>query len=492
MRTAAVAIGLLGLAQGAALDRRAVLEDCLSQAKTSIDAVGSKDWDLDTRPFNERLAYKPEVVAVPTTAAQIQSAIACGKKLGYKVTPKGGGHSYASYGLGGEDGHLVIQLDRMFAVKLDDKTGKATVEAGARLGHVAAELYAQGKRAISHGTCPGVGISGHALHGGYGLSSHTHGLALDWVEGMNIALANGSLVHASATENSDLFWGMLGAGSNFGVVTSFEMNTFAPPANLTWFVVNLPLKKDKAVAALEAIEDFTMNDMPAELNMRVFGTSRMTQLEGNFFGSKADLETTLAPLLNKTGGSLVQATETDWLGSLQHFATMSLNQTHPHNEQENFYSKSLELKGLSGDSAKNFVDYWFSHAKNDTKSGFWYFQLDLQGGKNSAVWKADQKLSSYAHRDKLYILQFFLRGTSDAIPQTGFDLVDKWTSTVTAPLKAEEWGMYINYPDITLNRTTAQQMYYAQNLPKLQELRTEFDPAELFYYPMAITPASKA
>jgi FAD/FMN-containing dehydrogenase len=145
-------------------------------------------------------------------------------------------------------------------------------------------------------------------------------------------LANGTLVHSSAAENSDLFWGMLGAGSNFGVVTSFELKTFAPPANLTWFVANLPWKKETSVAALEALEDYTLNTMPAELNMRIMGTQRMTQLEGTYHGNKAELQDALAPLLAKTGGNILATGTTDWPGSLPHFATMSLNQTHPHNE----------------------------------------------------------------------------------------------------------------------------------------------------------------
>jgi FAD/FMN-containing dehydrogenase len=177
-----------------------------------------------------------------------------------------------------------------------------------------------------------VGIAGHALHGGFGLSSHTHGLALDWIVGLNVVLANGTLVHCSAEENPDLFWGMLGAGSNFAVVTSFEMSTFAPPANLTWFVANLPLKKENAVAGLEALQDYTLHTMPAELNMRVVGTQRNTQLEGIYYGNKTELQAALAPLLNRTGGNILQSGTTDWPGSLQHFATMSLNQTHPHNE----------------------------------------------------------------------------------------------------------------------------------------------------------------
>ncbi|KAH9901752.1 putative glucooligosaccharide oxidase [Xylariomycetidae sp. FL2044] len=490
--TSSVCLGLLAtLVQGAVLDKRAALADCLATSSTALDVEGSDDWNRDVAPYNERMKFTPAAIAVPMSVEQIQATVTCGRELGYKVTPKGGGHSYASLGLGGEDGHLVIELDRLHTIKLNNETGTVWTESGARLGHLAAELYAQGNRAISHGTCPGVGLSGHILHGGFGMSSHSRGLAMDWVEGLTMVLANSSVVHASATENPDLFWAMLGAGSNFGVVTSYDLKTFEPPANLTWFIANLPWKKNNSVAALEVLEDYVLNTMPAELNMRVFGTKASTQLEGVYQGDRAGLEAALQPLFDKAGGNILQAKTTDWIGQLEHYATTALNQTTPYTQQsETFYGKSLELKGLSGKAAENFVNYWQDIAKS--QSLFWYFQMDLQGGKNSAVWNADPNLTSYAHRDKLYILQFYIRANSVDLPAEAFPFIDDWASTTTAPLAADDYGMYFNYPDTSLNSTMAQQMYWGKNLPKLQQMKAELDPEGLFYYPGSITPAVPA
>jgi FAD/FMN-containing dehydrogenase len=119
------------------------------------DVRNSTDWKNDVRPFNNRLKWTPVAIAVPSTAAHVQGAVNCGAQLGLKVNPKSGGHSYASFGLGGEDGHLVVELDRMYNVTLDNSTGVARVQGGARLGHIATQLYKLGGRAFSHGTCPG-------------------------------------------------------------------------------------------------------------------------------------------------------------------------------------------------------------------------------------------------------------------------------------------------------------------------------------------------
>ena len=78
-----------------------------------------------------------------------------------------------------------------------------------------------------------VGLGGHVLHGGYGMSSRTHGLALDWVDSMTVVLANASVVDCSATVHPSLFWAMLGAGSGFGIATEFRFRTYEAPEIMT-------------------------------------------------------------------------------------------------------------------------------------------------------------------------------------------------------------------------------------------------------------------
>jgi FAD/FMN-containing dehydrogenase len=163
------------------------------------------------------------------------------------------------------------------------------------------------------------------------MSSHLHGLALDWIVGMTVVLANATAVHCSETENADLFWAMRGAGSNFGIAASYEFSTFAAPASVTWFSASLPFTKANGAAGLAALEDYVKNGaMPPELNMRIFASSYFTQLEGQFFGDAAGLSNALAPLLAKTGGSIQQSQTTGWLDALTHYANGQLDVTHPY------------------------------------------------------------------------------------------------------------------------------------------------------------------
>lgn len=145
------------------------------------------------------------------------------------------------------------------------------------------------------------------------------------------------------------------------------------------------------------------------------------------------------------------------------------------------------MKGLNGTAAKAFSDYWFNQGPKNTRN--WWFQLDLHGGSNSAVTNGDHSMSSYAHRDKLYLIQFYDRSFFGAYPSNGFSFLDNWVSNTTASMARSDWGMYINYADSRLDRTFAQDAYWGQNVPRLQAIKAAVDPNELFYYPQSIKPA---
>ncbi|KAK3326201.1 hypothetical protein B0H66DRAFT_471750 [Apodospora peruviana] len=496
MRSHPSLFALVGLASilpaaiASPFDKAEALAECLSKSSVPADDIGSPDWKLDAAPFNLRLNFTPVGIVVPTTPQHVRDAVACAAKIGVKANAKCGGHSYGSFGLGGEDGHLTIEMDRMNKVVLDNATGIATVEGGARLGHVAAELYDQGKRAFSHGTCPGVGVGGHALHGGYGVSSHTKGLALDWMVGATVVLANSTMVNCSETENADLFWAIRGAGGSMGIVTEFRFKTFLVPETVTFFVAPVQWRTEaQALTGLQAVQDFVLDDMPAELNMRLFIASRFTNLEGLFYGDKAGLQAALAPLIKKTNATLALATQGGWLDQVKHFGNgVNVDQTHPYNYHETFYSSSLYTNSLNETQMKAFVGYWFKVAKTNKRD--WYVQIDLHGGNTSAIAKADAESTSYAHRDYLFMYLFYDRVDKGAYPTEGFAAVQNFVSNVTDTMPKSSWGQYINYPDPRMDQQTAQTNYWGQHLPRLQSIKKAVDPDDVFHYPQGVLPAA--
>lgn len=159
-------LGSLICVQAYSLAMSTTIEQCLTGAFVPIVSPASSEFALLAQTYNSRLTYKPAYMILPTTTAHIASAVGCAKSFGVKVQAKSGGHSYASFGMGGQDGSLIISLVNFQGISVDG-AGVASVGAGVRLGNLAVGIFNQGGRALPHGLCPAVGIGGHASHGGY-------------------------------------------------------------------------------------------------------------------------------------------------------------------------------------------------------------------------------------------------------------------------------------------------------------------------------------
>ncbi|GCE50310.1 FAD/FMN-containing dehydrogenase [Thermosporothrix hazakensis] len=133
---------------------------------------------------------------------------------------RSGGHGIS--GRSTNVGGIIIDLSRLNKIEvLDAATRRVRIEPGARWMDVAAALAPYGW-ALSSGDYGGVGVGGLATAGGIGWLARKHGLTIDHLRAVEMVLADGSVVRASDKENPELFWAVRGAGSNFGIVTSFE------------------------------------------------------------------------------------------------------------------------------------------------------------------------------------------------------------------------------------------------------------------------------
>jgi FAD/FMN-containing dehydrogenase len=163
------------------------------------------------------------VVIQPVIVADIQSAVLWAQEHSVDLAVKGGGHSTA--GTSSSEGGLVIDLSRMTHVSIDVPSKTITAQGGATWKEVDEAGAAHGLATVG-GTVNHTGIGGLTLGGGYGWLSGQYGLTIDNLRSARVVLADGSLVTASETENPDLFWGLRGAGYNFGVVVEFTYQAY--------------------------------------------------------------------------------------------------------------------------------------------------------------------------------------------------------------------------------------------------------------------------
>jgi FAD/FMN-containing dehydrogenase len=162
----------------------------------------------------------PLAVVYPKTASEISSIVKLAAANNLKVQGKSGGHSYGNFC--DPNGGIIVDLKHFQKFEIDTKTWFCKVGAGTLLGDLTKRMYEPHRRAMAHGTCPQVGIGGHATIGGLGPSSRLWGAALDHIEEVEMVVANGDIIRANEKINSDIFWAVKGAGASFGVSYDFS------------------------------------------------------------------------------------------------------------------------------------------------------------------------------------------------------------------------------------------------------------------------------
>jgi FAD/FMN-containing dehydrogenase len=163
----------------------------------------------------------PEVVVRPRSDEDVVAAVRHACKRGLKIAVRSGGHSWAASFL--RDGGMLIDLSGMREFTVDAEARTARLQPGLR-GTDFNRALRKLDLFFPSGHCMSVGLGGFLLQGGFGWNSRLWGPACASVTAIEVVTANGELVRADATQNTDLLWAARGAGPGFfGVVTRFEV-----------------------------------------------------------------------------------------------------------------------------------------------------------------------------------------------------------------------------------------------------------------------------
>ncbi|KAK0109393.1 hypothetical protein ONS96_003207 [Cadophora gregata f. sp. sojae] len=155
-----------------------------------------------------------------------------------------------------EDG-LVIDMEAMKDISIDKDNKCVAIGGGCNWGEVYTALDEVDLMCAGGGVHV-VGVGGHLTGGGYGPYSWNLAMACDLVLQATVVIADGSIVTASETENPDLFFGIRGGSSSFGVVTQFVLQTLPRQGPYSLRTLGFPVSVVKEVD--EALQKFMKQD----------------------------------------------------------------------------------------------------------------------------------------------------------------------------------------------------------------------------------------
>ena len=484
------------------------VQDCLNNGKVPYRLPSSYDFSQYATPYNTRLPYKPAIIVLPTTVEHVSSAVVCAGQANLKVQAKSGGHSYASYSLGGQDGSFVVDMQSFQNITLDQATQIVTVGTGVRLGNLAVGIYNQGKRALPHGTCPGVGLGGHATHGGFGYSSRNWGLALDTIVSMDAVLANGTQVSVNKDSNPDLWYALRGAAADFAIVHTFHLQTQPAPTevvNWQYNFNNMFTNAATSAAFMSHIQDFALNsqlvDRRLGLGMYMDGTT--FYISGTYFGTMDDFESRLVPTLLKglPSPSWNNTSTKNWIDSLSEFANYAPLQQPltGYNQHDDFYAKSVVTPAsspLTVQSMTSYFQYMISHGLPATigQGNSWFSIMNLYGGPDSQINAVDPSSSAYSDRSALWVIQHYARtsNTNSPFPGTELAFLDGLNGALESTQSSQNGGnatfsAYQNYVDSTLTAAQAHELYYGDaTYQKLLGIKQAYDPGHVLMNPQSV------
>ena len=196
----------------------ATIREFKANLRGELIEPGDKGYDAARKVYNAMIDKRPRLIARCVDVGDVMTAVNFARQNQMLLAVRGGGHNGG--GLGVCDDGLVIDLSPMRYTRVDPKARTVRVGGGCTWGDVDHATHAFGM-ATPSGIISTTGVGGLTLGGGIGHLTRKCGLSIDNLLSVDMVLADGRFVTASAEENEDLFWAVRGGGGNFGAVTSF-------------------------------------------------------------------------------------------------------------------------------------------------------------------------------------------------------------------------------------------------------------------------------
>jgi FAD/FMN-containing dehydrogenase len=331
--------------------------------------------------------------------------------------------------------------------------------------------------AQEHGlVCP-VGVVGHTgvagltLGGGIGRLQRRFGLTIDSLRAVELVTADGRVVRASADEEPELFWGLRGAGANFGIAISLELELH-PFSGTLHRGVHIhpasdihdlwPVFREWVTAApdtVSAIFTVARTDGPNDYPEAVVGAP-IVVISYNHSGAGEDVEREIAPLLKGPKPASLTATSERYL-TVQGSSDLTLA----------WGSRVFILGGNVADCSPSVLDAFVAHVEQ--VPGDSSISVTALGG---AIGRVPDDAMAYSGRTSPFDVAPDTAWSDPALDEANAE----WTRRAMAIVEPDLLpGRYINElsdagPEVT------RLSYGDEKLERLCALKREWDPTNVF------------
>ncbi len=432
---------------------------------------GEAGYDDARRVHNGLVDKRPALIAQCRGRADIADAVRIGRERGLDIAVRGGGHNVA--GRATVNDGVMIDLSLMRSVLVDPKARTARVEGGATWREVNRETQAHGLAAPG-GVVGTTGVAGLTLGGGLGWLMAKYGMSLDNLRSVDLVLADGGLVRASATEEPDLFWAVRGGGGNFGVASSFEFVLHPVGPVLQGGLVAWPFAQARDVLRFFRDRTARVTDdlmLIAALLTGPDGTTKLVGIAAAHAGEPALAEAALKPI--KAFGTPAM----DMMGPIPYVALNGmLDAAFPRGALN--YWKSHFLDTLADGAIDAMVDHFAKSPSPMSQILFEHF--------HGAAARVPVDATAFALRAS----GFNTMVLGEWLDPARTDACVRWTKDGYAALKPFQGRQrYVNYLDADDAPDQNLAAVYGPNLPRLRALKRRYDPDNVFHLNVNIPPA---
>jgi FAD/FMN-containing dehydrogenase len=441
---------------------------------------GDAGYDDARAVWNAMIDRRPALIARCRTTEDVIATVSFARDEGRPVSIRGGGHNVAGHAVA--DGAVTIDLSPMNAVHVDPVRRVASAEGGATWAAVDRATEAFGL-VTPGGLISDTGVGGLTLSGGIGWLRSRYGLAIDNLRGADVVIADGRMVHATETENADLFWALRGGGGNFGVVTRFEFALHPLGPTVAFAAPIVPL--DAGPGPIRAWRDFLADKHDRVGSLVEFSTipsspdypesdwGRRVYTIAALFAGDADEGMAILQPLRELAEPVV-----DFSGHMAYRDVQRLFDTVIPFGRHRCYWKSRYLSGLTDQAIDLLVAGNERPPSPNTLSSIWNF-----GGATAAV-----EAGSTAFGDRSMPWMVSIDSIWNTTDEDDTNIA--WTQAFWERLEpfSDRGRIYLNFAGHGEDNDALTRRTFGQNYQRLAAIKRWYDPTNMFRFNQNVRP----